>query len=105
MTWRMSFLLQRKAECSRAFTTDMYESFMSVYFPTSTIETSSSTRSCLWVFCSRATYFGSEEAHEPFRKLLPALGNPFAPGDHSGGDIDGLQVQPFVEEPDQSLRP
>ena len=51
LTWRMSFLLQRNAECSRDFTTDMYESVISVYLPTSTIETSSSTRSCLRVLC------------------------------------------------------
>ena len=48
---------------------------------------------------------GGEKAHGPFRKFLPPLGNTLTPGDHAGGDIDGLQVQPFVEEPDQSLRP
>lgn len=43
-------------------------------------------------YCSRAGDLGSEETYGPFRKLLPPLGDPFAPGDHTGGDIDGLQV-------------
>ena len=91
MTWRISFLLQRKAECSRDFTTDMYESFMSVYFPTSTIETSSSTRSCLQgLFGGRGQ--DSEGMHGPFRKFLPPLRDPFALDDHVGGYFDGLQV-------------
>ncbi len=41
MRWHLN------AECSKAFMTDIYESFKSVYFPTNAIETESKRRSWL----------------------------------------------------------
>ncbi len=38
-TWRISLRWHLKAECSKAFITDIYESFKSVYLPTSAMET------------------------------------------------------------------
>ena len=52
----------------------------------------------------RTTDLCGREGHRPFRKFLPPLGNPLTPGDHTRGDIDRLQVKPFVEEFNQSLR-
>jgi hypothetical protein len=57
-TWRMSLRWHLNAECSKAFMTDIYESFKSVYFPTNAMETESKRRSWL-----------QKEGHE-FQKVL-----------------------------------